>query len=1000
MRKKILNLIVAMMFLSAVSAVTCAANFSVSASKLTVSNAEGIKKFFLECDRRWNLSATEEWISVSPKNGNGCEGKVTVTVEVEQNSSGTEREADILFSTDGETVNITVSQVNSDEGYWKDGELITLHSHGILPDGLKPVPIMLVGNGWDLSDLKKGGLWEQFAGAWSDLFLQQDIVKPLADWFDVFAYCAESNQRGNIGYTAFKPEIDSHRDMNAMVTDATLPLVRQNYPNIYNIVFIDVSNGSVGGWNMFADNSAIRSGAQLAMYGNPSIEQSGQYWWTHEFVGHDLANMPDYYYHHNKLVNADVDAKAEQVPYTEISWDDSGTKRTFKRTGTYPQCIHEYEADTIHCDAGGVIRSLVSGWDNGYWWNSDWESDTSKVIWKDFIGRKGYDNVGVFVHGNYNGMDKYFRPEDHNVMNENWGDDNIWHEVGARMWIYNRILERAGVPSPHLVSNPDRNNLRSLENFMKFDSDNGYNDNGFHSRTFIIPKILTKRYWLENNLFPDYRRWISGATIEGLDGDLQKLNVIKDGKRLNPGNDFILSSENGNFLTITGVGDYSGSIRVKLKEGAAVTYSGNLNTGGKNPVDLSLYRAGDKVTALFDPLPEKDGYTFIGWAKNTDAVKPDLTPKAKTLIAGQEDITLNAVWKANTYKITFNSNGGSTVKTVTATCGATIKEPAQPNKKDFAFGGWYRDSDYQTAWIFADDEVPAGGTTLYARWLRPSEGTFINLDVINPSENGEGWTYKDSVYYIHNGANVTVTGTTNTASITIDSAATVELKLSDVNIDVRRIHDAVPVNVTGAHVKLILEGKNILRAGRGRAALEQSGSGRLNICGIEAGSLYAYGGRYAAGIGGGAYSGSGEIVISGGIVYGTSDTSRGAGIGGGRDGKGGSLVIDGGTVIAVGVGGSTAIGHGRDGQFDKITINGGSVYADSRTGLAIDNGQASGLITIGKKANVYMRNAGQHFKGQIETGATVREDTGGMGFFRYLGNGNYKIEGTEIVIEQ
>jgi uncharacterized repeat protein (TIGR02543 family) len=80
----------------------------------------------------------------------------------------------------------------------------------------------------------------------------------------------------------------------------------------------------------------------------------------------------------------------------------------------------------------------------------------------------------------------------------------------------------------------------------------------------------------------------------------------------------------------------------------------------------------------------------------------------------ENDVTPTPV----TYKMTFDSNGGSAVTPVTDIAeGATVTEPSAPSKTGYTFDGWYEQSDFsETAWDFATDKMPAKDVTLYAKW--------------------------------------------------------------------------------------------------------------------------------------------------------------------------------------------------------------------------------------------------------------------------------------------
>ena len=105
-------------------------------------------------------------------------------------------------------------------------------------------------------------------------------------------------------------------------------------------------------------------------------------------------------------------------------------------------------------------------------------------------------------------------------------------------------------------------------------------------------------------------------------------------------------------------------------------------------------------------------------------------------------------------------------------------------------------------------------------------------------------------------------------------------------------------------------------------------SGKLTING---GMIMAYGGNNAAGIGGGRERDCGEVTIYGGTVTATGG-SRAAGIGNGYEGVGGTVNIYGGTVKAYGNGGMALGGESNALYKNKVNIYGGDIFADSKSG--------------------------------------------------------------------
>ncbi|MHB9296836.1 hypothetical protein PilKf_02619 [Pillotina sp. SPG140] len=75
---------------------------------------------------------------------------------------------------------------------------------------------------------------------------------------------------------------------------------------------------------------------------------------------------------------------------------------------------------------------------------------------------------------------------------------------------------------------------------------------------------------------------------------------------------------------------------------------------------------------------------------------------------------------ATTYTVTFDTGeGGPDVAAKTGVAsGAKITAPT-PTKEGFDLEGWYKDADFEDAWVFATDTVTAN-ITLYAKWTPPN----------------------------------------------------------------------------------------------------------------------------------------------------------------------------------------------------------------------------------------------------------------------------------------
>ena len=204
---------------------------------------------------------------------------------------------------------------------------------------------------------------------------------------------------------------------------------------------------------------------------------------------------------------------------------------------------------------------------------------------------------------------------------------------------------------------------------------------------------------------------------------------------------------------------------------------------------------------------------------------------------------------------------------------------------------------------------------------------------------------------------ITTDGSRTNKTLTIEGGTTgAKVTLSNVNIDA----PGAAVSVSG-NVELVITGTNTLRSGTDRAGLEKADdNGTLTIDGT--GSLEAYGGNEAAGIGSRANNNVRNIVINGGTITAECTGRDGAGIGGGHSGKAENIRINGGVVTATGGEWGYGIGSGYN-EYSllptTITITGGTVKAIAgKPGAAIgalasanDLTMTGGSLTVQKFEN-------------------------------------------------
>lgn len=79
----------------------------------------------------------------------------------------------------------------------------------------------------------------------------------------------------------------------------------------------------------------------------------------------------------------------------------------------------------------------------------------------------------------------------------------------------------------------------------------------------------------------------------------------------------------------------------------------------------------------------------------------------------------------SSHTVTFNTNGGTEVMSVSGTERSLITEPAAPVKEGMVFAGWYQDEALTLRWNFASDRIPTTDLTLYAKWVKDYSGTYV-----------------------------------------------------------------------------------------------------------------------------------------------------------------------------------------------------------------------------------------------------------------------------------
>ena len=168
------------------------------------------------------------------------------------------------------------------------------------------------------------------------------------------------------------------------------------------------------------------------------------------------------------------------------------------------------------------------------------------------------------------------------------------------------------------------------------------------------------------------------------------------------------------------------------------TYTITFNSNGGSYIQNQTVIEGKTGVKPADPT--KNGYQFVEWQLNGK------TFNFSTKIT--ESITLNAIWNEktkNTYTVTFNSNGGTTISNQKVTEGGTAVRPANPTKNGYEFVEWQLGGNTYYFGSKVNSNI-----TLNAVWRKKS-GDLVNNYPVYFNSNGGNYI---QTQYISEGGTV------------------------------------------------------------------------------------------------------------------------------------------------------------------------------------------------------------------------------------------------------
>ncbi len=258
--------------------------------------------------------------------------------------------------------------------------------------------------------------------------------------------------------------------------------------------------------------------------------------------------------------------------------------------------------------------------------------------------------------------------------------------------------------------------------------------------------------------------------------------------------------------TVTIIANGSGSVSASsltVADGALISASGSTLTIG-----------GQRIVATPSQPTSQQTYYFSSWSTTSGQVKGDMT------------ITANFGSNANSYTVSFNSNGGSAVPSQIVSAGGNAFVPSNPTKPGYTFEGWFTSIDGKVEFNFSS---PVNSNkTAYAHWSE-------NLKTVDYRLN-EGHS-KIIIGSGYDAANIY--GDSRTVPLTIEVAQrSTPVTISIHNADMIAMSTSVPlISAKNMNVNLVINGSCHLYGVDGSDSRSRNASGGIGGNVIECGTL-------------------------------------------------------------------------------------------------------------------------------------------------------------------
>ena len=213
------------------------------------------------------------------------------------------------------------------------------------------------------------------------------------------------------------------------------------------------------------------------------------------------------------------------------------------------------------------------------------------------------------------------------------------------------------------------------------------------------------------------------------------------------------------------------------------TLAYNANGGSGAPSNQTGSNTGTSPYYTFtvsSTVPTKAGHTFLGWSTSDSATSATYVGGNSFTVTSSGTTTLYAVWKVNTYTVSYNANGGTgapAAQTKTYNVSLTLSSTV-PTRTGYLFQGWATSSTGAVAYQPSGSYTANASVTLYAIW-KAANSTLSSVDNTNIGSSGtaswnkidNSYTYKLVLTY-SNAPAVTVNVAANNSSTSFTIPAT------------------------------------------------------------------------------------------------------------------------------------------------------------------------------------------------------------------------------------